>query len=160
MGSLDEFSLRYRLLLKTFPWHRNKSVPWTPLKKPLNNCRLVLISTAGFVAPGQSPFDKSIRGGDTSVREIPADIDVSVLREKHRSDVFDHTGIRQDPNLAFPVDRMRELVAEGRIGSLNHRHFSLMGSITAPGRLLKKTIPMVVTNLIKDGVDIAFLTPV
>ena len=160
MGDLSEFSLKYRLFIKTYRWRRIDPVPWTPLKKPLKDCRLVLISTAGLIIPGQAPFDKSIRGGDPSVREIPADTAVSDLIETHRSDVFDHTGIRRDPNLAFPMDRSRELFEKGRIGSLNHRHFSFMGSITAPGRLIKKTVPLIVTQLIEDGVDIALLIPV
>ena len=48
----------------------------------------------------------------------------------------------------------------GRIGSLNHRHISIMGSITAPGRLIKKKIPQVIPQLVSDGVDIAILIPV
>jgi len=84
----------------------------------------------------------------------------STLIETHRSDAFDHSGIRQDPNLAFPIDRLRELTEAGRIGSLNHRHISIMGSVTAPGRLIKKTIPHVVPQLVSDGVDIAILIPV
>jgi D-proline reductase (dithiol) PrdB len=160
LGDLSEFSLKHRLFLKTYQWRRIDPVPWTPLKKPLRDCRLVLISSAGLITPGQAPFDKSIRGGDPSVREIPTNVDVSDLIETHRSEVFDHTGIRQDPNLAFPMDRLRELTKKSRLGSLNHRHLSFMGSITAPGRLIKKTVPQVVLQLLEDGVDIALLIPV
>ena len=138
MADLSELPFKYRLFLKTYRWRRIEPVPWTPLKKPLRDCRLVLVSSAGIVASDQKPFDKSIRGGDPSFREIPVDVDVSTLIETHRSKAFDHRGIRQDLNLAFPVDRLRELTEGGRIGSLNHRHLSLMGSVTAPGRLIKK----------------------
>ena len=130
------------------------------MKKPLSDCRLVLVSSAGIVASDQKPFDNAIRGGDPSIREIPVDIDVSTLIETHRSEAFDHTGIRQDANLAFPIDRLRELTEAGRIGSLNHRHLSIMGSVTAPGRLIKKTIPLVVRRLLLDKVDVALLIPV
>ena len=100
------------------------------------------------------------RGGDPSIREIPFDVDVSNLIETHRSDAFDHKGIRLDPNLAFPVDRLRELSEAGIIGALNHRYLSIMGSVTAPGRLLKRTIPQVVPKLVEDQVDMALLIPV
>ena len=160
MGDLSEFPLKYRLFLKTYRWRRIEPVPWAPLKKPLSDCRLLLISSAGIVASDQKPFDKAIRGGDPSIREIPVDVDVSTLMETHRSEAFDHTGIRQDPNLAFPIDRLRELTEAGRIGSLNHRHLSIMGSVTAPGRLIKKTMPHIVSQLVSDGVDIAILIPV
>ena len=160
MGDLSEFSFKYRLFIKTYPWRRIDPVPWTPLKKPLSEGRLVLVSSAGIVASDQKPFDKTIRGGDHSIRKIPEDIDVATLRETHRSEAFDHRGIRQDPNLAFPIDRLRELTDGGQIGSLNHWHLSIMGSITAPGRLIKKTIPLVVSQLVSDGVDVALLIPV
>ncbi len=160
MGDLSEFPLKYRLFLKAYPWRRIDPVPWTPLKKPLQDCRLVLVSSAGLVTADQEPFDDSIRGGDPSFREIPFDADVATLLETHRSDAFDHTGIRQDPNLAFPADRLREMAAAGLIGSLNHRYLSMMGSITAPGQLIKKTIPQVVPKLVEDRVDIALLVPV
>jgi D-proline reductase (dithiol) PrdB len=160
LGALSEFPLKYRLFLKAYPWRRIDPVPWAPLKKTVAQSRLVLVSSAGMVAPDQEPFDDSIRGGDPSMREISRDIDVSTLVECHRSDAFDHAGIRQDPNLAFPADRLRELAETGRIGSLNHCYFSLMGSITAPGRLIKRTIPPVVRKLVMDKVDIALLIPV
>lgn len=160
MGHLSEFPLKYRLLLKTYQWRRIDPVPWTPLRKPLKDCRLVLVSSAGIVKADQEPFDNSIRGGDHSIREIPFDVDTSTLLETHRSDAFDHTGIQQDPNLAFPADRLREMAAAGSIGSLNHRYLSIMGSVTAPGRLIKKTIPQMVPKLINDQVDIALLIPV
>ena len=160
MGELGEFSLKYRIFLKTYQWRRIDPVPWSQLNKPLTECRLVLVSSAGIVTSEQKPFDNSIRGGDPSIREISCDIDVSTLLETHRSDAFDHTGIRQDPNLAFPADRLREMTAAGTIGSLNPRYLSIMGSITAPGRLIKKTIPRVVPKLIEDQVDVALLIPV
>ena len=160
MGDLNEFSLKYRLFLKTYPWRRIDPVPWTPLQKPLAESRLVLVSSAGIITPEQKPFDNSIRGGDPSFREISSDVDVTTLIETHRSDAFDHKGIALDPNLAFPADRLRELAAAGVIGSLNHRYLSIMGSVTAPGRLIKKTIPQVVPKLVEDGVDIALLIPV
>jgi len=160
LGSLKEFPLKYRLFLKAYQWRRIDPVPWTPMKKPLTESRLVLVSSAGIVTPQQEPFDSSIRGGDPSIREIPSDVDVGTLTETHRSDAFDHTGIRLDPNLAFPADRLRELAAAGVIGSLNHRYWSIMGSLTAPGRLIKRTIPQMVPKLVEDRVDIALLIPV
>ena len=160
MGDLSEFPLKYRIFLKAYRWRRIDPVPWTPLKKSVAQSRLVLVSSAGIVTSEQKPFDNSIRGGDPSIREIPSDVDVSTLIETHRSDAFDHTGIRQDPNLAFPADRLRELSAAGIIGSLNHRYLSIMGSVTAPGRLIKRTIPQVVPKLVEDRIDIALLIPV
>ncbi|MBU6399257.1 MAG: hypothetical protein KGS61_02980 [Verrucomicrobia bacterium] len=160
MGDTSEFSLAIRLFLKAYPWRRIEPVPWVPLAKPLNQCRLALVSSAGFVLPEQEPFDDSIPGGDVSFREIPSDIEVARLIDTHRSESFDHAGLRGDPNLAFPITRMRELVAARRLGSVNRRHLSFMGSITAPGRLVRDTAPAAARQLAQDAVDVALLVPV
>ena len=65
-----------------------------------------------------------------------------------------------ESNLAFPLDRVRELVDSGRIGSLARVHLSFMGSITAPGRLVRETAPDSARALVRDQVDIALLVPV
>jgi D-proline reductase (dithiol) PrdB len=160
MGDINEFALKHRLFLKTYRWRRIDPVPSTVLGKPLRECRVALVSSAGLVLPGQEPFDSGIRGGDFSFREIPADTDVSMLVDTHRSETFDHADILDDPNLAFPIDRLRELEVRGRIGSVNRRHLSFMGSITAPGRLVKHTAPEAVRTLVDDAVDAALLIPV
>jgi len=116
LGDLSEFPLKYRLYLKAYRWRRIDPVPWTPLQKPLKDCRLALVSSAGFVTPDQKPFGSFTRLGDDGIREIPADTDVASLHDTHRSKAFDHSGIRRDPNLAFPADRLRELADAGFIG--------------------------------------------
>jgi D-proline reductase (dithiol) PrdB len=160
VGEIAEFPLAVRLLLRAYPWRRVDPVPWAPLQKPLAASRLALVSSAAFVAPGQPPFDDSARGGDPSFREIPADVDLATLRETHRSESFDHSGLARDPNLGFPLERLRELVRAGRIGSLAPRHLSFMGSILAPGRLVKRTAPEAARRLVADGVEAALLVPV
>lgn len=160
MGDLDEFSLPLRIFLKAYPWRRIDPVPWTPLSKPLRQCRVALVSSAGFALPNQQPFDESRRGGDPSFREIPSDVDVRTLMDTHRSESFDHAGMRQDPNLAFPIDRIRELQESGRIGNVNRRHLSFMGSLSAVGRFLSETAPEAALKLVEDRVDVALLVPV
>jgi D-proline reductase (dithiol) PrdB len=160
VGDLSEFSWRRRLFLTAYPWRRIDPVPWMALRKPLASCRVALVSTAGFVLPGQPPFDEGKPGGDPSFRVIPAESDVRTLIELQRSEAFDHRGIRQDPNLGFPLDRLRELAARGRIGSVAPRQLSFMGSITAPGRLIRDSAPEAAGLLVEDGVEAALLVPV
>ena len=160
MANLADLPLKYRLFMGTY---RYRSVDWTPgavLKKPLSQSRIAVITTAAFYTPDQKPFDESIRGGDTSFRAIPLDADLHGLSISHRSDAFDHRGIEADKNLALPLDRLRELTRERRIGSVAARHFSFMGSIPAPGRLVSGTAPEVARLLRDDGVDGVLLTPV
>ena len=160
MSELSEFHTGMRLFLKAYPWRRIDPVPWTPLRRSLADSKLALISSAGFVMPGQERFDGSRRGGDPSFREIPSDADPSILVDSHRSQTFDHAGMQRDANLAFPLDRARELVTSGRIASLARHHLSFMGGITAPGRLAKQTAPAAVSGLVAAGAEVALLVPV
>jgi D-proline reductase (dithiol) PrdB len=157
---LSEFSFALRLFLKSYPWRRIEPVPWCRPSKPLARARVGLVTTAGFVGPHDPPFDDAVRGGDSSFRVLRADASLSSLREHHRSESFDHEGIASDPNLAFPLDRLKELAERGRIGSVSLRHLSFMGSITAPGRLLRDTLPEAARIFEEDEVDVALLVPV
>ena len=162
MATYAEMILKYRLFMRTYPFGRygNKDVPRTPLTKPLPQARFALVTTAGLHTAEQAGFDHDDKGGDPSFREIPVTADVTALLESHKSEAFDHAGIEADRNLAFPLDRFRELAAQGVIGALNHRHFSFMGSIVGPRRLIDETAPQVAELLRADGVDAVFLTPI
>ena len=156
---IRELSLTLRTFLTAYRWRKNVPVHITPLRKPLSQCRVALVTSAGLVVPGDRPFDQR-RGGDFSHRVIPAGTDVQELEEQHRSDAFDHAGIEADRNVCFPLDRLAELAADGVIGEVAPRHVSLMGSITAPGRLVRQTIPQITDLLVADEVDMALLVPV
>lgn len=156
MASVWKFDRLSRFFMKYYGGQRYQTSPHTPLRLPLNECRVALITTAGFFLDGQNAFEK----GDCSHREIPNSIPTQALINGHKSAAYDERGIEIDANLAFPLDRFRELETEGKIGSLNDRHFSFMGSITKPQRLISQTAPEVARMLKADGVDVAFLTPV
>ena len=160
MARISELPLWLRAVLAAYPWRRIDPVPSAPLAKPLASARVALVTTAGLVPPGAPPFDEGIKGGDFSFRVIRADADVRSLEEHHRSESFDHAGIQADANLAFPLDRLRELARRGTIGEVAPRHLSFMGSITAPGRLLARTAPEAADLLVADQVDVALLVPV
>ena len=156
MASLRKLDPLSRFFMKFYGGQRYKASPHTPLCLPLNECRVALITTAGFFLDGQNPFEK----GDCSYREIPNSIQTQALINGHKSAAYDERGLEIDANLAFPLDRFTELETEGKIGSVNCRHFSFMGSITKPHRLITQTAPEVGQMLKADGVDVAFLTPV
>lgn len=160
MGDLSEFPLKYKIFLRTYGWRRIDPVPWAAVRKPVAQSRVGLVSSAGFTLPDQEPFDESYKGGDPSFRLIPSRSDPSTFVEHHKSDAFDHRGILNDPNLAFPLDRMHELAESGLIGSVAPRHLSCMGSITAPSRLIKQTAPEAAEHFVRDEVDLALLVPV
>ncbi len=160
MVQVRDLKLSLRVFMRSYPWRVIDPVPASGLARPVSSSRVAVVSSAGLVVPGEPPFDPEVRGGDYSYRIIPADVEVQSLEEHHRSDAFDHSGIEADRNLAVPLDRLREMAAKGQIGSVAPRHISLMGSITAPGRLVKRTLPQVADVLCADRVDVALMIPV
>ena len=96
MARLTDLKLKYRLLMQAYPYRRIDWRPGTRLSKPLSESRIALVTSAGFSAPGQPPFDASILGGDWSFREIPAITPAGSLQIGQKSDAFDHSGIEAD----------------------------------------------------------------
>ncbi|MBI3949701.1 MAG: hypothetical protein HY314_04510, partial [Acidobacteria bacterium] len=67
--------------------------------------------------------------------------------------------VSADKNCVFPLDRLRELEAEGVIGALAPRHFSIMGYVAVTDPLINETAPEVAEKLKADGVDLVLLAP-
>ena len=120
----------------------------------LSRRRVAIVSSAGLVVRGENPF----RGRDPDYRVIPADTRPEELLISHISINFDRTGFQEDWNVIFPLDRLRELAAEGRIGSVAATHYSFMGA-TDP-REMEGAARAVAARLKQDNVDAVLLPPV
>lgn len=115
---------------------------------------MALVTTGGVHLPGQPRFDIDDLAGDCSYREIPASAEeLTWTHAYYRPDEG------SDLDAVFPLWTLRGLEDEGVIGELNRRHFSFMGAIHDPDRLVLETAPEVTEKLVEDGVDIALLTP-
>lgn len=128
----------------------------TPLLagKPLAERRVALISTAGLHLRDDRPFQP----GDGCYRVIPAQAPAAELVMSHISVNFDRTGFQQDLNVVMPIDRLRELVAEGVVGAMASVHYSFMGA-TDPA-LAEPNAKHLAGLLKRDGVDAVALVPV
>jgi len=158
---LSNLSFRDKAALSIYPWKNCQPDKITAAKISLSESKVAIVSSAGLYIKGeQNNFDSTIKGGDYSYRKIPVDVKMEQLTDGHRSKSFDHSGLRSNPATGMPIPQLRSLVEEGVIGSLNHRHFSIMGSILAPGRLIKQTIPEIVKHLMSDKVDVVLFLPV
>jgi D-proline reductase (dithiol) PrdB len=127
--------------------------PWVT-GSPLSQRRVAIVSSAGLVVRGENPF----RGRDADYRVIPTDTKPDDLLISHISINFDRTGFQEDWNVVFPVDRLRELAAEGMIGSLAATHYSFMGA-TDPVQM-EPYARELASRLKQDRVDAAILPPV
>ena len=147
------------LYAKTADLIVNDTTPFTPLSKPLDHCRVVLVTTGGVHSKDQKPFDMSDKNGDSSYRELPASINPRQLTITH--DYYNHADALADPNLVLPIEPLRQLLHEKLIGSAGPRFFSFMGHIQSEHleTLTRVTAPAVAAALKTDEVDVAFLTP-
>ncbi|BBL79623.1 hypothetical protein RxyAA322_14770 [Rubrobacter xylanophilus] len=128
--------------------------PFARPEKPLERCRLALVTTGGVHLPEQPPFDIDDPLGDCSYREIPADAErLTWTHAYHAPDRED------DLDVLFPLWTCRRLVAEGKVGGLTPRHFSFMGAIHDHGPLEEETAPEVAAKLLAAGADAVLLTP-
>lgn len=127
-------------------------IPWTPLRKPLSETTVALISTAGVHLRTDPPFNLN---SDPTYRVIPRDAQPGDLAISHQA--YDRTDALKDINLVFPIERLRELEAEHVIGRLAREHygFGLMGS----ARRLMPAIREVASHIRDSGVDLALLVP-
>lgn len=122
--------------------------------KQLGERRVVIISTAGLHKRGDRPF----RPGDGSYRVISAETPANELVMSHISVNFDRTGFQQDLNVVFPIDRLRELAADGSVGSMASVHYSFMGAF--PPAAAEPHAQHLAGLLKADKVDAALLVPV
>lgn len=160
MAEFSDLPFGMRAQLALYPWRRIDPVPWSPLAAPLAAARVALVTSAGMYRPGLDEPFVSLLGGDTSFRLIPDDTPVQDLVVGTVSHAFDRAASEQDRNIAFPLDRLHEMVAAGSIGSAAPRHVSISGNITAPGRLVRVSAPRIAAELRADQVDVALLVPI
>ena len=129
------------------------TTPWVE-GPPLAQRRVAIVSSAGLVVRGETPF----RGRDADYRTIPATTRSDELLISHISINFDRTGFEEDWNVVFPLDRLNELAAEREIGSVAAAHYSFMGA-TDPVQM-EGYAREVAGHLKRDGVDAVLLSPV
>lgn len=143
-----------------YPWFTTAGEPFARLGKPASEARFGLITTGGYSIEGEQ---EPMRGYPTfgsevpQIRRIPTDVDSARLRINHPG--YDHRFAEEDINVNLPFDRLKELVANGTIGSLSEETLVLMGLQPNVGPLIENTIPEIVAAFKADGVEAALLVP-
>jgi D-proline reductase (dithiol) PrdB len=150
LTDLPEDEAKHLLALEC-PQHEDSPFAACP---PLSKARVALITSAGLSRRDDTIF----RAGASDYRVIPADVDSNDLVMSHVSANYDRSGFARDLNTVFPIDRLRELAADGVIGSVANFHYSFMGA-TDPAQFEDRARPL--AGLLKeDNVNAVFLTPV
>src|SRR5215469_12916167 len=128
------------------------SIPWTPLSCPIARAKVAIVTTSGVHLTSDKPF---LLNSDSSFRVIPRDARAADLTITHQA--YDRTDALRDINLVFPLERLRELEAEGVIGQVADEHFGFgfcrsAKALLAPGREVAR-------RLAHAHVDLVLLVP-
>ncbi|MGI8510597.1 MAG: glycine/sarcosine/betaine reductase selenoprotein B family protein [Gemmatimonadaceae bacterium] len=137
--------------------HKTDFVPLAPLTKPLSESRLVFISTSGVQPRGTMPFDTVHPVGDYTFRRVPSDSRVEDL-EIHQLK-YPTADANRDINVIYPIERLRELAAEGVIGGLTKNFYSFIGYNMDPERLERTLAEDIADAVSEEGADIALAAP-
>ena len=155
MPRLDQLGEIQRNHVLMFPCMEFADTPWTPWTKKLSESRVAMVSTAGLHLRGDQPFV----GGDQTYRVIPSSAKANDIIMSHTSIGWDHTGFYRDLNLAFPMDRLKELEQQSVIGSLAKDYYSFMGAQQEPVKILEETGPDVAGRMKTEGGDAVCMVP-
>jgi D-proline reductase (dithiol) PrdB len=143
-----------------YRWAHFADVPFTPLRRPLAEARLALITTAAPYQPGvgdQGPGAKyNAAAKFYKVYSDSADT-IPDLRISHVGYDRVHT-TAEDANTWFPLARLHDAVKAGRVGALTPR-FHGAPTNRSQRVTMETDAPELLRRCREDGADAALLVP-
>jgi len=116
--------------------------------------RIAILSSAALIRRGDNPFPF----GSGEARFIAADTPPGDLLISHVSINFDRSGWQRDVNVVYPIDRLRDLVADGTIAGIAPTNYTVMGS-TDPAAM-DEAVDQIAGQLRQERIDSVLLSPV
>ncbi|NKB60292.1 MAG: hypothetical protein GKS00_28630 [Alphaproteobacteria bacterium] len=145
-----------RLGYTPYKWYEADSPPpFAPLKKPLSESRIGVLSTSGAYAVGQTAYYYK---DDSSTRAIPKTTPKDRIHFSHITENYLENP-RRDPACMVPTDALRQLEEEGVIGEVADDIFSCMGGIYSQRRVREELAPALLETYRAQNVDAVFLIP-
>lgn len=148
--------------VRDYGWAHFEDGPFTPLRKPVSQCRVMLVSTAAMVLldeagqPTEEP--RMMSTTEMEVFPVPSSLPVSRLRSCSADHDRAQTDM-SDVDAYFPLTRLRELVAAGEIGSLADEAVRILFNYSHR-KVLQVDAPEVLRRARAQQVDAVVLTPV
>ena len=137
-----------------YQWATNDDAPFTPLPKPLSECRVGAITTSYFLP-------------ENFVYRIPSDLprtphaaprsEVGRLNNEHLSWAKEETHT-DDPETFLPLGLLDEAAAAGRIGSVSDRFYCLPTQFSHR-QTERRDTPQILEWLRADHVDVVVMVP-
>jgi len=153
MARIEDIPQPTRDAVLSVPCPQYDTTPFVP-GKPLRERRIAILSSAALVRRGDKPFPF----GSGECRFLPAGLDTADLLVSHVSINFDRAGFQRDVNVVYPIDRLRELAAQGAIGGVADTHYTVMGS-TDPAAM-GDSVAQIAGQLRQERIDSVLLSPV
>lgn len=146
---------RYQRLGYTpYRWfNADQPAPWSPLRKPLAESVLGVLSTSGAYVVGQQAYHYK---DDTSIRAISKSTPDQAMRFSHITENYLEDP-RRDPNCIIPLRALEQLERERRIGTVANELYSCMGGIYSQRRVKQELIPQLVAGWQQQRVDAVLL---
>ena len=143
-----------------YPLYVPRGNPWTSFSKPLRECKVALVCSAGIYHRDQTPF--AFRGhDDLSIREIPKHTSQADLVVHYG--YFDQADAEADINCLFPLGRLQELEEAEFIGGLCSTAYSMgIGrwlDPESPKKLEGEVAEDLAERCKKQGADAVLLVP-
>jgi D-proline reductase (dithiol) PrdB len=130
-----------------------RAIPYTPFDRDLSDTTVALVSTAGVHLRSQEPYNPD---GDGSYRVIPADSPAGDIMITHTH--YDHDQADRDVNCVFPIERLREMVADGALKALNAEFFGMMGYTLRMREVIDVSAPEIARRLERSPTELVLLT--
>lgn len=140
-----------RLLTLACPSYDTR--PWRT-GPPLAERTIGIASSAALHRRSEPPF----LFGSPEWRELPASLPASEIVMSQVSINFDRSGYQRDLNVVYPIDRMREAVAQGRVGAVADTNVSVMGASNPAD--MQDSASAITAHFKRQRVDTVFLVPV
>jgi D-proline reductase (dithiol) PrdB len=153
MARLEDIPEPTRTAVRDVPCPSFETTPFVSGPK-LSRRRVAIVSSAALIHRVDKPFPF----GSGEYRPVPGDWRDTDILMSHVSINFDRAGFQRDMNVVFPIDRLRELAAEGVIGGVAGTHYTVMGS-TDPAAMVQSA-DGIAAALLADRCDAVVLAPV
>lgn len=137
-----------------YQWATHDDAPFTPMPKPLSDCKIGLVTTAYFLP-------------DDFVYRVPSDLprlpqvaertEAANLDTSHLSWAKDETHT-EDTETFLPLARLDEVVEAGRIGGVSDRFYCLPTQFSHR-RTQTRDTPRLLEWLSEDEVDVVLMVP-
>jgi len=143
---------------KPYRWAQYNDVPFTPLKKPLSESRVALVTTAapyqpdkGDQGPG-APYNSAAKFYTVYTDSTESDPD---LRVSHIGIDRNHT-TAEDMKTWFPLQQLKRLAGEGVIGDITERFYGAPTN-RSQQRTMEVDCPEIYERIREDGGDVAVI---